>query len=211
MHRVRRCGCGPRVPVQRRDIEQIPGRPDRVHTVVNVESLVTLQQVGVRQHDGCRFIDRFDPRACHDLRRYTEAGVAHAGEDRCCRQDHHNRASRDRLSISDHGFPPLVRRQFSFRSNRAHRCCSSGACGLAARSVLDDQATPDSSSRQPRPCSAVERQRCPGEDGSDVTAIFPDRTYPTAAIAVVLLFAARIGAGWRELLGGRDRSQLRRL
>ena len=50
-----------------RDIEQIPGRPDRVHTAVNVESLVALEQVGVRQHDGCWFIDRFDPRASDNL------------------------------------------------------------------------------------------------------------------------------------------------
>ena len=66
-----------------RDIEQIPGRSDRVHTVVNVESLVTLQKVGARQHDGCRFIDRFDPvraTTCADtpklaLRMLAKAGV----------------------------------------------------------------------------------------------------------------------------------------
>ena len=84
---------------ERRDVEQVPGRPGRVHTVVDVELLVALLEVRARQHDGCRFIDRFDPRASHDLRRYTEACVAHAGEDRCCRQRSSQDQSKSRKAV----------------------------------------------------------------------------------------------------------------
>src|SRR4030095_15616730 len=61
--------------------------------------------------------------------------------------------------------------------------------------VLDDQATPGRPSRQPQPGATSSGRNGLGKDGFEVTVISPRRTYPAAAIVVLLLFGAEPALG----------------